>query len=116
MVTDGKGDAREGLERIVSLARGPKGEQGTQGERGARGLSRRVSLAIVVLFAINALGVGFNLFSTAQEIGVNNHKFCQVIGSVVPVPRPADPKANPSRVIAYEQYERAVSLGRSLGC
>jgi len=112
-VSAGKGDAQKNMESMEMLARG---EKGAKGERGERGLSLRVSLAIVVLFAINALGVGFNLFSTAHEIGTNNHKFCQVISDVVPVARPADPAANPSRVIAYEQYERAASLGRSLGC
>lgn len=112
----GKGDAQKNMESMEMLARGEKGEPGTRGEQGARGLSRRVSLAIVVLFAINALGVGFNLFSTAHEIGTNNRKFCQVITAIVPVPRPADPAANPSRETAYEQYEGFARLGRSLGC
>lgn len=109
----GKGDAQKNMESMEYLARGEKGEQG---ERGTRGLSLRVSLAVVVLFLINALGVGFNLFSTAHEIGTNNHKFCQVIADVVPVARPADPAANPSRETSYLQYERAARLGRSLGC
>jgi hypothetical protein len=116
LVSAEKGDAQKNMESMEMLARGEKGEPGTRGEQGARGLSRRVSLAIVVLFAINALGVGFNLFSTAHEIGTNNRKFCQVISDVVPVPRPADPAANPSRETSYVQYERAVRLGRSLGC
>jgi hypothetical protein len=106
-------------ERDERLLAGPKGEQGAQGskgEQGKRGLSRGVSRAIVVLFLINALGFGFNLYSTVHEIGTNNHKFCQVIVSIVPVPKPADPAANPSRETAFEQYERFAGLGRSLGC
>jgi hypothetical protein len=103
-------------ERDERLLAGPQGAQGERGEQGKRGLSRRVSLAVVVLFGINALGFGLNLYYTAHEIGTNNHKFCQVIGDVVPVPKPADPAANPSRETAYKQYERAASLGRSLGC
>lgn len=94
----------------------PAGPKGAQGERGERGLSRRVSLAIVVLFVISALGIVGNLLYTAHEIGTNNRKFCQVISDVVPVPKPADPAANPSRETAWKQYERAASLGRSLGC
>jgi hypothetical protein len=65
----GKGDAREGLERMVSLARGEKGEQGGQGEQGKRGLSRRVSLAVVVLFVFCAAGIVGNLLFTAGEVG-----------------------------------------------
>ena len=104
------------MEADERLPAGPRGERGKQGEQGKRGLSRRVSLAVVVLFLFGALGDVGNLLWTGHEISVNNHKFCQVINDVVPVPRPADPAANPSRVIAYEQYERAASLGRSLGC
>jgi hypothetical protein len=95
----------------------PAGPRGRQGERGERGMSPHLpGRSIVVLFLICVLGIFGNLYWTAREIGANDHKFCQVINSVVPVPRPADPAANPSRVIAYEQYERAASLGRSLGC
>lgn len=104
------------MEADERLPAGPRGERGKQGEQGKRGLSRIQGRAIVVLFLIGVLaGVG-NLFWTAHEISTNNHKFCQVINDVVPVPRPADPAANPSRVAQYEQYERAVRLGRGLGC
>lgn len=98
------------------LPAGPRGAKGEQGERGVRGLSRIQGRAVVVLFLISVLFAGSGWYWTAHEISVNNRKFCQVIGDVVPVPRPADPKANPSRETAYKQYERAVSLGRSLGC
>jgi hypothetical protein len=98
------------------LPRGPKGEQGTRGERGARGLSRLQGRAVVVLFLIAALAGAGNLFWTGRAIDGNNHKFCQVISGIVPVPRPADPAANPSRETAYEQWERFAGLGRSLGC
>lgn len=92
------------------LARGPKGD------RGERGLSRIQGRSVVVLFLISVLFGGSGWYWTAHEIGVNNRKFCQVISDVVPVPKPADPAANPSRETSYVQYERAVRLGRSLGC
>jgi hypothetical protein len=111
-----KGDPQKAMEAMEMLARGPKGEQGTQGEPGERGLSRIQGRAVVVLFLIAALAGAGNLYWTAHAISTNNHKFCQVITTVVPVPRPADPKANPSRETAYEQYVRFAGLGRSLGC
>ena len=53
-----------------------------------------------------------------QALADTQRKFCGVVGgfTAVPVPRPSDPAANPSRVQSYEWYERFVSLGRSLGC
>jgi uncharacterized membrane protein len=112
----GKGDPEKNFESMEMLARGQKGEQGTQGERGERGLSRRVAKAIVVLCGIPLILALFAIFWINHEINGNNQKFCAVITAIVPVTRPADPKSNPSRVTAYEQYERFARLGRSLGC
>lgn len=113
---DEKGEPEKNFESMEMLARGLKGAKGERGERGERGLSRIQGRAVVVLFLIGFLAGAGNLYWTAHEISGNNHKFCQVIVSIVPVPRPADPKANPSRETAYEQYERFADLGRSLGC
>jgi hypothetical protein len=124
-MSEGKEGGRENLERMVSLAKGPQGDQGeqgdqgdqgTQGERGVRGLSRIQGRAVVVLFLLAALLGVSNWWWTDIQIAANNHKFCQVIVSVVPVPRPSAPAANPSRETAYEQYEKFAGLGRSLGC
>jgi len=96
----------------------PAGPRGAKGERGERGLSRLQGRAVVFLFGLAFLGTGGNLFWTAHEIGANNRQFCQVITgfTAVPVQKPADPSANPSRVNDYEWYLRFASLGRSLGC
>ena len=115
----GKGDPEKNFESMEMLAKGPKGakgEQGTQGERGERGLSRIQGRAVVVLFLISALLGGGSLLWTAHAISGNNRKFCDVITSIAPVARPADPRADPSREAAYEEYERFARLGRSLGC
>ena len=83
-----------------------------------RGLSQIQGRAIVVLFAIPVVLAVFAIFWVNHTVTANNHKFCQVVSGVtaVPVPKPADPAANPSRENQYEWYERFVSLGRSLGC
>lgn len=68
-------------------------------------------LVPVVLF-------GLSILFTVNYVQSTEREFCQVITGVtsVPVPRPADPAANPSREKQYELYEQFVTLGRSLGC
>lgn len=67
---------------------------------------------------IPVLLFGLSILFTVHYVAASNHKFCQVISGVtaVPVPRPADPAANPSREKQFELYEQFVSLGHSLGC
>jgi hypothetical protein len=82
-------------------------------------MERRISLySFIVLVLIAALLSGAAVGVTFYEIGVNNHKFCQLIhtATTTVVPKPADPKANPSRERSYEGYMQAVRLGHSLGC
>lgn len=105
---------RAAVERIVALGKGPKGDTGEQGERG---LSLVQGRSVVVLFVI-AVGVAaFAVFWVSHAVNANNRKFCSVVTTLtVPVPRPADPAANPSREHAYTAYVRVSELGRSLGC
>lgn len=122
------------------LPAGPRGKQGVPGERGERGLSRIQGRAVVVLFLIAVLFGASNWYWSAQEVKSDNahwhqavaaddahwrqaleetqRKFCGVVGGVVSVPvaRPADPAANPSRETSYKWYEKFVTLDRSLGC
>lgn len=66
-----------------------------------------------MLLSLSVLLIG------ARLINSNNHKFCiifyNVTASKAP-PKPQDPKAHPSRERAYEDYQRFLTLGRSLGC
>ena len=79
---------------------------------------KKTRYAFVALAAMSVILAGLAMLFAAHEVSVSDHKFCQVVTGFtsVPVPRPADPKANPSRVQSYEWYERFVALGRSLGC
>lgn len=119
---------------------GPRGVQGTKGERGERGLSLGTGRAVVVLFFIMVAFGASNWYWSAHETAVDNRnwhqavaadnahwrqalaetqqKFCGVVGGVtsVPVARPADPKANPSRETSWEWYQKFVRLATGLGC
>ena len=61
---------------------------------------------------------GLSILFTVHYVAASNHKFCQVVSGVtaVPVTKPADPAANPSRENQWEWYERFVRLDRDLGC
>lgn len=74
--------------------------------------------AVVMLFALSFLLAAASMLFTVYEVSSSDHKFCQVVDGFVSVPvaKPADPKANPSRENQYEWYERFLVLGRSLGC
>lgn len=74
--------------------------------------------SVVILFVLTLVLAGANLLFTTHEVSANDHKFCQVVTGVtsVPVTRPPDPAANPSRENQWEWYERFVQLGRDLGC
>jgi hypothetical protein len=78
------------------------------------GALRSVVALFILMLALSAA----NLLFTVHYVSAANHKFCQVVTGVtaVPVPRPPDPKANPSREKQFELYEQFVALGRSLGC
>jgi len=60
----------------------------------------------------------FALFWVSHQVNASGRKFCAVIEAATahPVPRPADPKANPSRESNYEFYVKFVQLGQRLGC
>lgn len=78
----------------------------------ARWIRARADLLIIIVIV---LGVGgANWWHTLAE----GREFCAVIEAATasPVPRPADPAANPSRESNYEFYIKFVQLGMRLGC
>jgi hypothetical protein len=100
------------------VARGPKGDRGDRGEQGARGLTSRTARSIVALFLLAFILAGSALLITSQEIAANNAKWCtaMVLLTKHPVPEPADPAKNPSRVQTYQLYTTFRTLRRQLGC
>jgi hypothetical protein len=63
------------------------------------------------------LSLGVLLFGVNQ-VNTNNHKFCDLFNALLttPVPKPADPKKDPSRERSYELYIKFQTLDRALGC
>jgi hypothetical protein len=76
--------------------------------------------AYVVLVAIAAVLSAGNILFTIVRVSESNHKFCTLINVSLsdsgPVPKPADPKADPKKEKSYEDYEIVVNLGHGLGC
>lgn len=75
-------------------------------------LRKRASV-LLILVVVLAVG-GADWWHTIQE----GRYFCAVVTAATahPIPRPADPAANPSRENAFEFYEDFVQLGGRLGC
>jgi hypothetical protein len=80
---------------------------------GAR-LALASALVAVLIMAGFALDYGLALHAISGE----SHSFCAVTRLITahPVPRPADPQANPSRLYAWELYSDFVTLQHRLGC
>ena len=78
-----------------------------------RGRYPFVVLALLTL-ALSAA----NLLFTTHEVNSNNRQWCSTVNLLTsqPVPRPADPAANPSRVEAYTLYVDFVTLRQRFGC
>jgi hypothetical protein len=73
--------------------------------------------ALVLVSLVLVVG-GVNLFWSAHLAEQTGHSFCQIVGTATahPVPKPADPEANPSRENGYIFYREFVELGHRLGC
>jgi hypothetical protein len=81
-------------------------------------ITRGARRAVAVLFVLMVMLAAANLFFTASEVRSSNAKWCDTIALLTsrPVPRPADPRANPSRAQAYVLYSDFVTLRHRLGC
>ena len=59
-----------------------------------------------------------NVMYSGYTRHLNNHKWCDVVGTIiaVPIPKPVNPAADPSRERSYVLYTKFVVLDKSLGC
>lgn len=73
---------------------------------------------VMLMLALLAAGVITNAFVTGHQIQHRQQQWCAALQilTATPVPKPADPKANPSRVQAYRLYEDFVVIEREFGC
>lgn len=71
------------------------------------------ALALIVLAAF-----AVNYWLAHAAVQSNDRRWCATLELLTrhPVPRPADPQANPSRVTTWRLYEDFVQLGRDFGC
>ena len=78
----------------------------------------RANSSAVILVLIVAVLTGASLVQNARTITNDDHKWCSAMTLLTerPVPKPADPAANPSREQTYRFYMTFVELKHSLGC
>lgn len=79
-------------------------------------MKERYSFIILVIISVicSSAAVGYSIRLNSES----EHKWCQIVDSLTanPVPKPVNPKADPSRERSWEIYLEFISLRRSLGC
>jgi hypothetical protein len=75
-------------------------------------------VVMLVLFGAVLIHSGSETNTVRQQDLETRHDFCGIVSAFIskPVPRPADPAANPSREQAYLLYLKFVRLSDNLGC
>lgn len=71
-------------------------------------------IALLCLVAAIGLAVGISTYALDQS----EQALCPIVRLVLahPVPYPKDPKANPSRLAAWQSYEDFVTIKRKYHC
>jgi hypothetical protein len=80
-------------------------------------VKERRGYIILVLISVFLSGIVV-VYGTIQQ-DANDHKFCDLFNTLVvakPIPKPANPKTDPSRARSYDIYVKFRALDRSLGC
>jgi hypothetical protein len=78
----------------------------------------RFFLAVLVVSVGMVAAVGGSYALALQALNQSQHQWCATLTLLTrhPVPRPADPKANPSREQAFVFYTQLLALRHEFGC
>jgi hypothetical protein len=78
----------------------------------------RYAAAAALIFAVLIGATAVSLVITGRELGQSQRNWCSALQvlTATPVPYPAAPAANPSRVQAYRLYEDFTLIERQFGC
>ena len=81
-------------------------------------VKRRERRAYIILVLISVVLSVLSILYSVRLVNGSNHQWCDIVNTIIvtPVPKPADPKAHPSREQAYVYYQKFVALDKSLGC
>lgn len=74
--------------------------------------------SFIVLVALSATLAFIAVMVSLKAINDSQHKWCQVVNSIVavPVPQPVGPHVDPKQQRAWQFYLEFVDLKRSIGC
>lgn len=82
--------------------------------------SKAVQAVITTFLAIGLLFAGLTgtYWLAVHNQEVSDHRWCAALELLTnhPVPKPSDPKANPSREVAYQGYLDFLLLRHQFGC
>jgi len=73
---------------------------------------------VVATVLLVSVGTVFAIWSNQRQVTSASQQWCTTLNLLTrtPVPKPADPKSNPSRETAYELYADFLSLRQQFGC
>lgn len=84
------------------------------------GLTHATKVALTVVFMVIFMiaGLGVEYLMITRVIADSNAQWCDTLSLLIsrPVAKPADPRANPSRMATYLLYEDFVHLRDKFGC
>lgn len=78
----------------------------------------RVALAVVFIVVAFAAAIVVSVALSLHAVDRSEHQWCETLTLLTekPIPRPADPKANPSRENTYLFYAHLKALESKFGC
>jgi hypothetical protein len=83
-----------------------------------RALAALLAVVIALVVALPATGTVVAIWQARQSVSTSDRRWCSTLALLTarPVPRPADPKANPSREDAWRFYVNLRTLEHHFGC